>query len=83
VQEHPVLGILGVHLGAPEGVEHALRLRRVDPILGTGHAPDQPFPGSVGDCPRLPYFRIMLDRVPEIANHSVPRSKHWKSPTFQ
>jgi hypothetical protein len=83
VQQHPVLGVLGVGHGVPEGVEHALRFRRVDHILGPCHAHDQPFPGCVGDSPRLPYFRITLNRVPEIADQSVPRTKHWKSPAFQ
>jgi hypothetical protein len=83
VLEHPVLGVLGVDHGAPEGVEHALRFRRVDHILGPCHARDQPFPGCVGDSPRLSYFRIMLNRVPEIADQGVPRCKHWKSPAFR
>jgi hypothetical protein len=33
VQQHPVLGVLGVDHGAPEGVEHVLRFRRVDRLL--------------------------------------------------
>ena len=83
VHEHLVLGLLGVRLGVPEGVEHPLRFRQVDHVLGSSHARDQPCPGDVGDPPRLPYLRIMLDRVSEIADQSVPRSKHWKSPAFR
>jgi hypothetical protein len=65
-----------VRQGIPEGVEHALRFPQVDQVLGTSHARDQPCPGDSGDRPRLSYLRIMRDRLSEIADQSVPHSKH-------
>ena len=83
MHEHSVLGVPGERLGVPERVEHPLRLRQVDPVLGTCHAREQPCPGDIGDHPRLPHLRVTRDRVPEITDQSAPRCEHWKSPAFQ